>query len=186
MTIMARTACVSLVDIIVDVHFKIIYTTLYFCHFFHEECALVIITLWGALGINRRKFPHFQKTYIKHKKYEQKEKHATSLFAYFERICKELSKVLFLTFWVTLFTKKTLPIPAPYTSEPGWRGRKVNVFLKHKENAWKLTNGFLLKNTHTHKWHNDLTNGFQTFPRSSKIHIIYTIPSILPLNKKLK
>ena len=49
MTIMARTVCVSLVDIIVDVHFKIIYTTLYFCHFFHEECVLIIITLWGVL-----------------------------------------------------------------------------------------------------------------------------------------
>ena len=61
-------------------------------------------------GINRRKFPHFQKTYIKDKKYEQKEKHTTSLFAYFERICKELSRVL-LTFWVTLLMKKTPPIP---------------------------------------------------------------------------
>lgn len=44
----------------------------------------------------------------------------------------------------------------------------------------------ILKNTHTHKWHTDLTNGFQTFPSSSKIHIIYSIPSILPQNKKLK
>lgn len=35
--------------------------------------------------------------------------------------------------------------PSPLHTLPGWCWGKVNVFLKHKENAWKLTNVFLLK-----------------------------------------
>lgn len=55
-----------------------------------------------------------------------------------------------LTFWVTLLTKKTPPSPLHTLQNQAGAG-EGNVFLKHKENAWKLTNVFL-KKTILGKW----------------------------------
>lgn len=68
---------------------------------------------------------------------------------------KNSAKLSWPSGWYQLW-KKIPPILLLHTSETGWLWRNRTVFLKYKENAWKLTNGFLFNKTIPGKDRNSL------------------------------